>query len=533
MSDVVMEDEVGSKCKQQQSISIGVNRKLRLADAKKLARNQLMVGLSQESYQAIEASFEMLKLLADKRTPVYGMNTDFGDQVRYMDPHLHSDNSKLYYESINARQENIIKSLACSQGNFVAPEIIKVTMMLRAHCLAQGYSGVSLNAVSAILAWLNGGIIPMVRCYGSIGASGDLIPLASIATCLLGENVAVMYRNEIMMAPEAMALAGLTKFKPQLRDGLALINGTSFMTAIASLTLYDLKRLFIQMLSAISMALESMLVISSAYHPLVHQLKYQLGENDITHFISNFWKGSQLLSDLDELRSSTTPNKPVQDYYSLRAVPQGFGPFQENLTFATKWIENEMNAVNDNPIIDITENKIHHTANFMGYYITEACDLLKMDIAQASTWLHALLANMVHPRKSYGLPVNLTVDPNNHNGFRSMQLLAAALAVQNRKLAQSHQAITLPTEGDNQDVNSLGTHAAFDLLESAENLERLTAILFLASAQALELRGIKKASYRAQEIYQIIREHSATLAACRPMSEEIISIVQLLKEEQI
>jgi histidine ammonia-lyase len=192
-----------------------------------------------------------------------------------------------------------------------------------------------------------------------------------------------------------------------------------------------------------------------------------------------------------------------------------------------------MNSVNDNPIIDTVENKVHHNANFMGYYITDASDKLKIDIAQASTWIHALLANLVHPRKNHHLPANLVQNPGRQNGFRPLQLLAASLAVQNRKLAQAHQAFMLPTEGDNQDVNSLGTHAAFDLRDAVNNLERLTAILFLASVQALEFRGIEKAGLQSRQIYDVIRKHSATVADCRPMSDEIASICQLMEDEKI
>jgi phenylalanine ammonia-lyase len=140
---------------------------------------------------------------------------------------------------------------------------------------------------------------------------------------------------------------------------------------------------------------------------------------------------------------------------------------------------------------------------------------------------------MVHPRKNHGLPTNLVKDPGTNNGFRSMQLLAASLAVQNRKLAQSHQAYCIPTEGDNQDVSSLGTHAALDLQESVANLERLTAILLLASAQALELRGIHKAGHRSQEIYRVVRDASPEVLNCRPMADEVTAVVSLLKEEKI
>lgn len=522
------------------SIIIGVNCKLTLSDAHLLANSTLPVLLSADSHSAMIKSYQFLKNAVDQRIPVYGVNTNFGDQSGFLDPHL-KDDSTSYYKSIQSRQVNIIRSLSCGLGNIVPSQIIKITMMLRSHCLAQGYSGVHPTVVDTILNFLNTGITPVVRKYGSIGASGDLIPLAMIAAGMLGEKVDVMYQDQIMKAPDAIKKAGLKPLNPELRDGLAIINGTSFMTAIASLALYQLKRLFTQMLSVIAMSLESMLVISSAYDPLVHQIKNQKGENIVNDFLLNFWAGSQLLSDLETVRaarmthtpSKTEAGKSVQDYYSLRAVSQGFGPFQETLEKAIDWIENEMNSVNDNPIIDAVNNKVHHSANFMGYYVTDACDLLKQEIAQASTWLHALLANMIHPRKNHELPANLVPDPGVNNGFRSMQLLAAALAVQNRKLAQSQQAYTLPTEGDNQDVNSLGTHSAFDFTESVANLERLTAILLLASTQALELRGIEKASKKAQSIYKIVREYSPALIQCHPMSDELNNVIKILSEEKI
>lgn len=524
----------------KKQIIIGFNQKLTLLDVKLLAVNHLPVHISNDSLVPMWQSYEFLKSCIDQRMPIYGINTSFGDQVNYLDPYIKDPNPAKYYSSINDRQENLIKSHSCALGEIIRPEIIKIAMMLRGHCLAQGHSGASKKAVDALVNFLNAGITPIVRYYGSIGASGDLIPLASIAAAIIGEKVDVIYRGGIMKSPKALELAGLTPLVPELRDGLAMINGTSFMTAIASLAFYNLNRLYYQMLYAIAMALESMMVISSGYHPLVHSLKGQTGENLVNNLLLNFWKGSQLLTDLDELRiaklaeqKGEIPIKPVQDYYSLRAVSQGFGPFRENLARAIDWIENEMNSINDNPIIDPIEKKIHHSANFMGYYVTDACDIIKMDIAQASTWLHALLANLVHPRKNHHLPANLVDDPGRQNGFRPIQILAAALAVENRKLAQSHQAFTLPTEGDNQDVNSLGTHAALDLQESVANLERLTAILFLATVQALEYRGIDKVSKEGQRIYYLIREHCPKMGDDRPLTDEITSMLSLLDEEKI
>ncbi len=534
MSDVTLE---GSRLSTSvDTITIGTNCRLTLLDAKNLAKYMHQVNLNSASLPLMERSHALLKTWLDQRLPIYGINTHFGDQVNLLDENLRSSEEN-YYESIKNRQENLIRSHTCGLGDVVPAEIIRVAMMLRIHCLSQGYSGVTPSLTQNMIDYLNAGITPVVRRFGSIGASGDLIPLAMIASGMTGQNTQVFYRNEIMSASEAITLAGLKEIVPSMRDGLAMINGTSFMTSIASIAVYNMQRLFKQMLSAVAMTLESMLVITSAYHPLVHKLKQQAGEIRVNEFLLDFWKDSALVTDLDELRNANLNEeknvKPVQDYYSLRSVAQGFGPFEESLMHAIDWIENEMNSVNDNPIIDTAENKIHHNANFMGYYVTEASDKLKMDIAQASTWIHALLANLVHPRKNHNLPANIVENPGRNNGFRPIQLLAASLAVQNRKLAQSHQAFMLPTEGDNQDVNSLGTHAAFDLRDAAQNLERLTAILFLAASQALEMRGIEKAGPRSRQIYETIRKHSATVDACRPMSDDIATIVQLLEDEKI
>lgn len=536
MTNITMECNINNQDKTLSStrgITIGVNSKLTLSDIKFFTQTSPTVSLSESTEASVDRSYQFLKSCVDKRIPIYGLNTNFGDQVSLTDPYLKNEDNSLYQQSIVRRQKNIIQSLACSLGDTVSVPIVRTTMLLRAHCLSQGYSGVSHRVLQAILNFLNSGITPVVRRYGSIGASGDLIPLSTIASALIGANVDVSYQNKIMRAKDAITLAGLSPFEPELRDGLAMINGTSFMTAIASNSLYQLKRLYKQMLAAIAMSLESMLVITSAYHPLVHQVKGQSGQCIVNDFFTQFWKDSQLVSNLDELRSEISPEKPVQNYYSLRSIPQGFGPFHENLETATTWVENEMNSVNDNPIVDLKENTIHHGANFMGYYITDTCDMLKADIAQASTWIHALMANLVHPRKNHHLPANIVPNPEQNNGFRSIQLLTAAITVQNRKLAQSQQAFMLPTEGDNQDVNSLGTHAALDFQESVMNLERLTALLFMASTQALELRGINKASSSAQSIYHLIRSYSPPVRECRPMTDEIHSIITLLNEERI
>jgi histidine ammonia-lyase len=301
------------------------------------------------------------------------------------------------------------------------------------------------------------------------------------------------------------------------------------MSSIAGLALDDLSNTFDSMLSVIAMALESLRVIEDGYSPIVHELKGHRGEIAVAERIRSSWAGSRLIRDLHEARTENTTEIGVQDYYSLRSVAQGFGVFHEDLARATLWVETEMNSVNDNPIVVPDEGQVYHTANFMGYYVSSACDMLRADIAQAATWIHALVANLVHPRKNRGLPVNLIEDPTNFSGFRPIQILAASLAVQCRKLAQTHASFVLPTEGDNQDVNSLGTHAAFDLRAAVQHLQELTGILLMAASQALELRGLDKASAPSRAIVAEYRRMVPFLREDRLVHPDLTASVHALR----
>jgi histidine ammonia-lyase len=505
---------------------IGYDVRLQLKDCQQIATEDNFIQLEEKSYNKMQTSYDFLLDKINDRVPIYGINTQFGDQVNLLDKYLHGSADK-YFQSIEERQQNLIQSHCCGLGSLIPKETVKLAIVLRAHCLGQGYSGVSPGLVNSMLEFANKNVIPVVRRYGSVGASGDLIPLASIATAFIGGDTDVYYQNKIFSAKEAIKKSGLKCITPKLRDGIAMINGTSMMSAIASRALYDLNRLFKQMLKTIALSLEAMQIIQSAYHPLVHQVKYHTGQIAVNKYILECLEGSDLLTDLDELRE--VKSRPLQDCYSSRSVAQGFGPFSENLETATNWIENEINSVNDNPIVDVKNQRIHHGANFMGYYVTDACDILKMNVAQASTWIHAILANLVHPRKNAGLPTSLVNHAEKFNGFRPLQLLAASIAVQNRKLAQSQQSFMLPTEGDNQDVNSLGTHAAFDFTEAVDNLASLNAILLVAAVQALEFRGLERASLSANRITNKIRKIFPVVSHCRPLTNELNKVVQFLK----
>ncbi len=493
-------------------IVIGGGKRLKLEDVELVARKLARVSVNPDSYDTIAKNRAVLEKFIKNNNSIYGITTQFGNDIHRIDKDISRD-------SLRERQNNLVKSHNCGLGEEVSRDIVRAAMLLRAQMLCQGASGVRPVIIESLINFLNRKITPVVRRYGSIGASGDLIPLAAVASTLMGDGLC-NFENKKIEASVLIKKNGLKPLRLEAKEGLALINGTSFMTAIAALTLFDIARLFPVMLSALAVSLEALLVIDSAYEPFIHKVKKHSGQIKVNEFFLDFWQGSKLINKTG-----------LQDYYSLRSIPQGFGPFYENIKKSIDWVEQEMNSINDNPIVRTNPPKIYHTANFMGYYVTETCDILKMDIAQASSWIHAIIANLVHPRKNKGLPANLIENPDKYSGFKPLQILAASLAVQNRKLSLPNQAVMIPTEGDNQDVNSLGTHAAFDLKEAYENLERLTAILLLAGTQAIELRDFKKAGEKTRRLREIIRQNAPFLKEDRPLTNDLEKVIYLLREK--
>jgi len=509
-------------------VVVGGSSNVDLKSLVAVARYGATVSLDPTSRVDMKACQSFFATKVDSRVPIYGLNTQFGDQVVLLDKHLDDYEGESYQNSLKNRQNSLIKSHNCGMGELAPTEVVRGAMLLRSRCLSRAYSGVRPEVVDAYFEFLNRGITPDCFRYGSIGASGDLVPLATIAAAVVGEDVDVRFDGGTIPVRTLMRQLGMSPLQIRGREGLALINGTSFMSSIAGLALHDLTNLFDSMLSIIAMALESLLVIEDGYSPIVHELKGHSGELAVAERIRSSWGGSRLIRDLEKARTEGTAEIGVQDYYSLRSVAQGFGVFYENLARAKQWVESEMNSVNDNPIVVPEHEQVYHTANFMGYYVSSACDMLRADIAQAATWLHALVANLVHPRKNRGLPVNLVEDPINFSGFRPIQILAASLTVQCRKLAQSHAAFVLPTEGDNQDVNSLGTHAAFDLRASVRHLNELTGIVLMASAQALELRGLDKASAKSRAIVEEYRQTVPYLREDRLVHNDLMATAEIM-----
>lgn len=502
-------------------IILGGGKKIKIAEIEEAARKKAPVSQAPAAIKKMEKSRRALEKAVSRGNLVYGVTTQFGGDIGLASGFNKAAGGEgVFLDFLKQRQINLINSHNCGLGEETPEDIVRAAMLLRVNSLSLGFSGARPEAAKILVEFLNKGVVPVVRRFGSVGASGDLIPLAAIASALIGEGEC-FYKGKKYRTKNLLKKLKIKPLNLEAKEGLALINGTSFMTAISSLAVSDVQKLFPAVLSGLALSLEAMLGIKGAYHPFIHKAKGHQSQIKINNFFKDFWKGSQLIREND-----------FQDYYSLRAIPQGFGPFYENIKKAANWIETEANSANDNPLIG-GGFKIHNGANFMGYYVTEACDILKIDIAQASSWIHAVVANLIHPRKNKGLPANLVKYPEKNIGMKALQILAASLAVQNRKLALPNQAVMIPTEGDNQDVNSLGTHAAFDLKESCENLERLAAILLIVAVQALELRGIGKAGKRAKNLHRIIRREVPFLKKDRPLAGDIEKVVGMIRRGEI
>ena len=509
------------------SIKIGKSFWLNLEKVYGVSSLGQKVTLPDEEAQKMEESIKILQKYANDRVPLYGINTQVGD-----DAYRVNLKSEDYEDSLIRRQANAMRALGCGLGQDCSDEIIRATLLLRANAHVQGASGVRPLVTEGILKLVNEDILPVIKRYGSVGASGDLIPMSSIGRTLMAEHM-VKYKGSIVHAKDVFKVLGIEPIQLHMKEGVAIVNGTSFTTAIAAIAIHKLCYYLPLSISATVACCEAMLAMDSSYDPYLHEAKHHKGQIEVAAFIRECWEGSSMVRSLSKLREKwkaslvseeISNQEHVQDFYSLRGIAHGFGPFAENLERAVSVVEEEMNSVNDNPIVDIKNGTVLHGANFLTDYIAVACDQLRADVAKASTWMHAIIGNLLHPRKNRGLPSNLVTNPEEYLGFKPVGVLMAAIAIHNRSRTLPVSAIMLPTEGDNQDMVSLGTHSAFDLLEVVENYSRMISIMLLAGAQALELRGLNEASHRSKKIHSFVRKYSSFVDKDRPLADDIEQI---------
>ncbi|MBI1787589.1 MAG: aromatic amino acid lyase [Acidobacteria bacterium] len=485
-----------------ETLVVGAAR-LTVEQVETVARGTGAVSLAEEARGRIRKGRAALEAMIARGDRIYGVTTGVGGNIVF----------QLAPEQVERLQQNLMRHLSCATGAPLPADVVRAAILLRLATFATGASAVRVELVEALARLLNAGITPVVPRYGSVGASGDLMPSAYAARVLLGMGEAE-YRGKRMPAAEALAAAGLAPLVFAPKEGLALINGTTMMTAAATLLLVDAGRVLRALLAALALTLEALQAPSDPYEPWIHEMKGHPGQMAVAAYLLALVRGSRYVV-----------NSPMQVSYALRCPPQGLGPAWEALDAARPVLEREINSANDNPLVDPDTGRLYLAGNFYGGHIARLLDTWKLDYAVMASWSNALMALLVDDKFSRGLPAGLVAEPGVNSGFKGMQLSVTSLACAVRQMAGSSLIHSLPTEQYNQDVVSLGMHAAVTAMDAMECLRNQTAMVLLAATQAVDLRGgPDKLGEGSRRAYARVREAAAYLDRDRPLEHEVAAL---------
>jgi histidine ammonia-lyase/phenylalanine ammonia-lyase len=461
--------------------------------------------------------------------PIYGVTTGFGD----------SNTGHVAAAKSAALQQNLIQYHLVGSGGHAAPEVVRATMLIRANCLARGYSGIRGEVIDLLLACLAHDVLPLVPERGSVGASGDLVPLCYIADMLCG-NGPVRYAGRPMPAAEALRACGLTPVTLGPKEGLALINGTSFMSAFAVLALHDAAEIAFAADVCTALTVEALLGNRGHFEPVIHQQKRHPGQVRSAESIRAMLAESTLARDHAEvLRANPDIGgsgyqrlvQPIQDRYSVRCAPHVIGVLYDTLEWTDRWLDIEINSTNDNPLFDPDSQAVYSGGNFYGGHVGQAMDALKVAVASTGDLLDRQLALVVDEKFNNGLPTNLIApvaadDPaaGLHHGFKGGQIASSALTAEALKHSAPATVFSRSTEAHNQDKVSMATIAARDARTVVELVQDVVAIHLAALCQAADLRGADRLGLGTRAAYELVREHVGRLDADRRLDDELASL---------
>jgi histidine ammonia-lyase len=499
-------------------IRVGTNP-LTVEDVLSLARGQATAALddSPELLSRIEQSNQVLNKKLSAGFTIYGVSTGFGD----------SCTNKVSPELALQMPHNLLRYHGCGTGRIFAPEQATAVTAVRLAALGRGYSGARRVLLQRLCDFINRQIAPQIPEEGSVGASGDLTPLSYLAAALIGERE-VFYRGQPMTAAEALKQAGLEPLNLGPKESLALMNGTSVMTALGCFVFEKSKRL--ARLSAAITALASDVMRGEAAHfdDRIFALKPHPGQRMAARWIAE---------QLDFVPGKTPHAVRVQDRYSIRCAPHVIGVLVDALPAARRTLEIELNSVNDNPIIDPDTGDILHSGNFYGGHVCFAMDGLKNAVANLADLHDRQLALMCNECFSNGLPANLVAVKGPefavHQGYKAMQITASALTAEALKLTMPASVFSRSTECHNQDKVSMGTIAARDAVRVLELAERVAVITLMACCQAVDIRGPESCRPRTQEIHAAVRRVSPVMMADRRLDLDIVKVVEAWNAGQL
>jgi histidine ammonia-lyase len=482
---------------------------LAIADVWEVAVHGAPIELAASARGRMRDSRSLLESMRGEHT--YGVNTGFGRFVSERVPD----------ELAEELQLRLLRSHACGVGEPYPDEVVRGAMLLRANALAKGYSGARVETVELLVECVNRGVVPFVPARGSVGASGDLAPLAHLALPLVGEGEATV-EGRRMDGAEALRAVGLEPVSLASKEGLSLVNGTQFMASMCALGAVRAKRLAATADLACALSLEALQGSRTSFLPAVHRsrpLKGQLEAAD------NVWR---LLDGSAIIESHRWCDK-VQDAYALRCAPQVHGACRDLLDYVEATVGIELNAATDNPLVLVEEGEIVSAGNFHGQPLAFALDTLAMAVAELASISERRTERLVNPLLSDGLPPFLVEQGGLNSGFMIPQYVAAALVSENKVLAHPASVDSIPTSAGQEDHVSMGNAAGLKALQVLANAERTLAIELLAGAQAVEFLAPLRPGKGVEAVHAVVRSLSERLADDRSLSADIERVADAIR----
>jgi histidine ammonia-lyase len=469
------------------------------------------VNISPASLEDVDSSRRAVESIVEKGRIVYGITTGFGKLSDVL----------IDCEDCQELQLNLIHSHACGVGEMFPEIVSRAILLLRANTLLKGFSGVRRVIIETLVRMLNARIHPLIPQQGSLGASGDLIPLAHLALALIGEG-RVHYQGQECPALEALQAEGIKPVILQSKEGLALINGTQAMTAMGAVAYLEAEKLAYQAEMIAALSVEGLQGIIDAFDDAIHMARGYQEQVDVARRMRNILKGSQLTTRQGELR--------VQDAYSLRCIPQVFGATWQVLGYVKEKLEIEINAATDNPLIFDHGSKVISGGNFHGQPMAFAMDFLKIGMAELANIAERRVERLVNPQLS-NLPAFLSPQPGLQSGAMILQYCAAALVSENKTYAHPASVDSIPSSANQEDHVSMGTIASRHAYQIIQNTRRVLAIELICALQAVELRGAEKLSPLTQRLYQGARAVIPAITRDRVFAADIENAAAWLRDD--
>lgn len=486
---------------------------LSLADLRQLANHFAPVELDPSCWGAVEASSQTVQEIVKKGDPAYGINTGFGKLAKVQIPN----------DQLSQLQLNLVRSHAVGVGELLDIDTVRLILVLKIASLARGFSGIRHEVIEALISMHNAEIWPCIPCQGSVGASGDLAPLAHLVLPLLGEGEAI-YQGERLPASVALQKAGLVPITLGPKEGLALLNGTQVSTAIALKGLFLTEQAFAAAIVSGAMSVDAAKGSDEPFDSRIHEVRGHQTQVDVARLYRDLLSGSEIRE------SHREGDDRVQDPYSLRCQPQVMGACLEIIQNSARTLTIEANAVSDNPLVFSDTTEVLSGGNFHAEPVAFAADTLALACAEIGSLAERRIALLIDSAIS-GLPAFLVAKPGLNSGFMIAHVTAAALVSENKTLCHPASVDSIPTSANQEDHVSMATFAARKLATIAQNVRHVIAIELLAAAQGIEFHRPLRTSSALETVHQFIRDRVAPYDEDRFFGGDFAAIEKMIHDD--